>query len=1241
MIKRLCIHTALIAIILLTAATASGQKQLATGTQPQPATPADQPVDVVYTGRLLGYYRVPSLQSFNAVNGCPAENQLEPSKAAKQFLDVRNKQDKNKTVLVGTGDNFAPQLEARVFSDVTATGNQYAIGNKELYLGSNTGWTFYKADTPASELLRDRIAQGHGVIPNDNVACFLRRAKYAAIVPGKHDFYFGAERVRQFARFLAKPASGEYDAVQMLGANLVIKTDSIVSMPVSAKVKAEKTFDNWPSAYPVLNLNDGKRVYPWFSLIKIELADIPSEAGFLKDLKNLTIRSDADLTTFIGSKTVKLDTDITTAKAIKTDPSAVSQMEADKKRLSDLASNLQAIRRKPIRICTTDGHPNDLSTNCDDPDRTQLKMIGNKMVLHVYLKPKFKGPVNHSTLLPGKNHFLCTTVTVKKTGADKDACLRFSTYTPFFTFPHDAPNRQYNGYVDPEPYIVKNNVAVFGVVDPMLSEQVGILNLGWVHERDNHPELTSSVSAEDPLEALQQQLEYFEIKYPNFSGMMVLLAQMAPQRARALAAKFPQFQVVVASADQEQATSTVTASRTWKPGGPANDTFLAVPSPYFDSSTQKGSVHYGIINAAPNGNDWQLNATAVPGDEVVVTPDPAQSFWARIKELPGCLQSGFQRNPNNESYGNQTYLKWLVLCAMQQHLGADVALIQTRDLFGQILELEKGSHTRSKMGLGAVEDPENVQQTLDRLIWKGDLVSLVYVPGSALKKALEKSNEFKNQEEASLLLSVEKGRTLETLGIRLENGEVFINELPLDNNRLYAIATTDYIGAGDTGYPDLRNSARNPRSHPAAYSDELISISTLVCRKYFSNNPSLIPQYCLEAVDGARYLDETIAAQVPPYPPEDASSRFWKATGFAWINKRTPDENPEQSLEHRVQRRTFRGFSLKNLSIGFKDLDNNRTDESLKDKFAGIPTSGVGSKENRNISFGLDTRFSQFADRHEYFLGLGIDYDRQSTGDPTRATGISLNKNRIFLDGGLALWRRAGRDLPNLAAVFSLHGETQLERPFSAFNLNTEAQEQIRIPQKRGALLLARIGVSWKNRTNVAEVGVQYGREFRALRGYRFDNEGDNDPECLVNATQTLEACINEKSGAEVGTITANSTPSALLEGRPRAGIYWNHTFSFPLWSKVKYEVTQDADFFFVKFHEDTSIDTRFRFNSKNSLRFMIWPNFSIGPVMDLFMYQNKLNRNFLFQRTFGIETKLNFDVFNRREKKAQIISRE
>jgi len=76
----------------------------------------------------------------------------------------------------------------------------------------------------------------------------------------------------------------------------------------------------------------------------------------------------------------------------------------------------------------------------------------------------------------------------------------------------------------------------------------------------------------------------------------------------------------------------------------------------------------------------------------------------------------------------------------------------------------------------------------------------------------------------------------------------------------------------------------------------------------------------------------------------------------------------------------------------------------------------------------------------------------------------------------------------------------------------------------------------------------------------------------------------------------------------------------------------EEADFLFVNFRQDMSIDTRFRDISKHTLGFSIWPSISIGPTLRLFLYQNKVNRDFLIQKEFGIETSISFDIFNRRE---------
>src|SRR5215203_2769186 len=93
-------------------------------------------VDVVYTGKLLGYFRVPSLQKVQTFRGCyPRSDQ--DSDAASEFLTKleTERQYRSNTILVGTGDNFAPQLEARMFAEPTQGSGRYPVANKEFYFG--------------------------------------------------------------------------------------------------------------------------------------------------------------------------------------------------------------------------------------------------------------------------------------------------------------------------------------------------------------------------------------------------------------------------------------------------------------------------------------------------------------------------------------------------------------------------------------------------------------------------------------------------------------------------------------------------------------------------------------------------------------------------------------------------------------------------------------------------------------------------------------------------------------------------------------------------------------------------------------------------------------------------------------------------------------------------------------------------------------------------------------------------
>jgi len=321
-------------------------------------------------------------------------------------------------------------------------------------------------------------------------------------------------------------------------------------------------------------------------------------------------------------------------------------------------------------------------------------------------------------------------------------------------------------------------------------------------------------------------------------------------------------------------------------------------------------------------------------------------------------------------------------------------------------------------------------------------------------------------------------------------------------------------------------------------------------------------------------------------------------------------------------------MSLKNFSVGFKGLSNNLTDAEIKGKFGGVPTSGVTAKKNETITVGLDLRVSRSSHRGEPFIQTGMEYERQSTGDV--APQISQSKNKATLESGYVLNLRGGRSSKRIGLVFSGYGETQSRRSFTNFDLGTG--DTLKISQARSFLMLGRAGFRWQNGLNSFEVGVQTGREFHSVVGYRFPG---TTVECLPEPAQSFAACIKNASKAG-SAITKDSVGEAILANRPRAGFYWKTTLSVPINDKVKYDFTQTGDFYFT-LSGDNATNTRFRDESKHTLKFEIWPSLSIGPSFRLFVYENKIDKTRLFQKEFGFETSLRFDLFNRREKLVQI----
>jgi hypothetical protein len=182
---------------------------------------------------MLGYYAIPKRQDTDLKSCVDVDKLKSPedkSPQVERYIDAVKG-----GLLVNTGDVFAPLIWSRQMyypgGPSSPKGPDHPAGYypKELFqFGPPPAeWILLpKDDTPPSE-----------TIPADNVGCFLRLAHFQAIVPGKHDFYFGPDNLRKLASMLAEPASGRFKPVQMLGANLYIQSTPAKSLPASPNTK--------------------------------------------------------------------------------------------------------------------------------------------------------------------------------------------------------------------------------------------------------------------------------------------------------------------------------------------------------------------------------------------------------------------------------------------------------------------------------------------------------------------------------------------------------------------------------------------------------------------------------------------------------------------------------------------------------------------------------------------------------------------------------------------------------------------------------------------------------------------------------------------------------------------------------------------------------------------------------------------------------------------------------------------
>jgi hypothetical protein len=1216
-------------------------------------------VHLLYTGKFMGHARIPDLQGPDKTGWSCDENHASESVAVRDFRtalqDPRLSAYLEGSILVGTGDNFAPELEARklcksgggkeITGSLSKEDYTWDEEKKQWCRNEDVG----KQKSQCSPDLDELIEEGNGTIPADNVAQFFIHEGYAALVPGRHDFYFGAEHLRQLARYLASTPISEnkkrhLDAVQMLGSNLIIETNwketdwKSKRKPLPDTEAGPKFAPRFPKVEDLLSgvhgnfadldanallttelkftgLADGDSVYPWFMGVTVEVTGADPNGEIISALK--TVRAYICPTVVRG------------------DPNALAL--------------------PPTEGCTQLVSP---------PEPT-----GDGTKIQFQLAKADSGD-KHSLLKSGNNYGLCMAPASTDSRAQKEKryyCVRFSVYTPLFQskWGRTTGNAKAGiAFKEPSPYVLLDGgsgpaIAIFGVVDPQLTEYVGLLNTTWENTEEKFKTTNSKgrsatvntkklfitgVKVKDPAESLRQLLEYFDAQHPEFKEenderkagspatkpklLRVLLAQMSPQQAQILAIRLGKFDVVVTEANPDLAAvndkieSTISSSDDKRGAYPV---FVAVPEPYYvpDRSGKGkskwmadiGSLTIEQKDARSVGIVSEHIETAVSAtSRQMVTPP--RRFWISVADYLNqhCLTKLPRSQPSYAvpvatGSAQEQQIAWLTACLIQKELGADVVLLQKRDFFPDL-------------PFATNERMDTVQDYLDRIIWKGDFLTLLYVPGSTLQAVLKQSKTFDTEDTSKLSLASEKKRGLLVTGLRHDpdTDTDLINEVALDTSRVYAVATTDFIGVGDTGYPDLTNSALRKLSSPLDFDRKQLLISAVVCKKLtaFINGDD---SSCRPPEDLHALVDDTKAS------PSNVSSVYtfrnslwkWSLFDIAKEVPGTPKEKeyawPSDRAEWAVEQRPWGAvrinppdttlFALNEAALNVNVLDHKFSDAVLAQKFFGNPVPQLSAKRSHVVGFDLQPQILYSRHRWQLFEKTEERYNVQYTGQNNAPRVVNQKENLFTSDSGAAfdLWNR---QQPHFEIVTSFHYETQLIHPTisTLAPLPTGTTLVPPVDTSRTHYLLPRLGVRYADRISWIEAGFEDGGQLNAVR--------------LFPVSATTSQFLLQRTNI------------------PVSGIYWKWHVVVPFSPKVSWTVDDDGDFFFNQ-HADATTDTRFRSDAKTSVNFQVFRSLAFAPTYEFFYYANKVQETWFWQGQASLQMKFQFDFWNRRHKLDQL----
>ncbi len=984
---------------------------------------------------------------------------------------------------------------------------------------------------------------------SDNVGAFFRTLGFNAIVPGKLDFRYGPERLHLIARYLASETEPGRP-VQMLASNLTIVTT--VAHPPEQIVKPAP-----PENYST-NIGQGTK----FHLPKT----------LLPYIRQFDIQEGAVVSTTITSTSGVIQTQVLRSRDLNTPGE----------------HNAPVSRFKYAWLCKGELGPRfNLPSACrplivDPPNRTSV------IVRMPDEWPIF--PTTTSILQGGEPAYLCASNVNSPAQIDKSNTLCSGTFRPNVPYLQSGEAAS-----NPHPYAIANHssIAIFGVVDPDLLTEVGGLNYTW---RNSDPGFETRLQVSDPLEALSQVRQTCDADPECRGKRQILLAEMPLSKAQRISIQLRgKFDAVITQADYDSATgdSTVTDRAAQSDLPP----LVLVPAFNYSESDQN-HLQVRSQQAAIRFNNGSRTVENRHDDTPVALRQRPFSGDAQLWKL--MVSAGLAPAPGPAPDYKAVVLN-SVLSVMRQYCNADIAFLQHRDLFLPVSYAFKQPA------------PAQLQELLDQLLWKGDLVTCRSVSGTVLAGMKAESDRYDSEDQDRLSAHVEIGRGLDALGVFSSDSGLLVGAAPLNPERLYSIATTDYLGVGNTGYEILHDPSISPpeRLTGRAHLDE---VSALVCDAIADALP---PQEqagnaCRKPADPQTYFDEISMA--PFSNPRGVTLReklnVW--TDKNWSSHNILDAVKSNPAEFDAQNARVLSLRLDKADAGFQQNLHSLSDNLQQNRFSGVQAAEPTAPEKYDATFDWLLRLMSSGKNVDRFVQTDAQYEASAIRQifsttvngvtvtvPTEPYQLSQPKNSVGVETGVTTHLIPGhqRNVTGLKLLTSARFETELGSPFLQLQAADGFLKET-LPRKNA--LLGKLGLRYDGASSWIEAGFQSG-PFIQIGSLKL-GPLTCDPSNVTN-------CVSPDGGTTILSLSQLAGRAFTVDSgqRIQSGVFLNARIHVPVLYKRLDYVIDNAGALYINRPGDSSADTRYLEVMTHSLSIPVIGNLSIVPKVEVFLFQNKV----------------------------------